>query len=54
MNAKAVKQLEDIAGRIDRASRETKRLLWEIQRLAVEKRNCRDIWNLAKKALKLL
>lgn len=54
MITKAAKQVQDIAGRMDRDCREVQRLLWEIQRLAIERGNCRNIWNLAKKALRLL
>lgn len=51
MNARTVLQ---IAERIDKDAQAIKHLLWEIQRLAIEKRNCKDIWVLAKKALKHL
>lgn len=52
MNARIIKEIGEIVESIDKDAQAIKHLLWEIQRLAIEKRNCKDIWMLAKKALK--
>lgn len=48
---KKTDQIQRIAGHIQNDAQQVKRFLWEIQRIAIEKKNCKDIWTLAKKAL---